>query len=142
MTKAENGKKVKVHYTGTLSDGTVFDSSVDSDPLEFTLGKGEVINGFEQGVLGMEINEKKTINISAQEAYGERNDTLIVNVPKNEVPDNITPEVGQQLVLQNEQGQKINVVITKVDEEGISIDANHPLAGMDLNFELELLEVI
>jgi len=141
MSEAKKGDKVKVHYTGKLTDGSVFDSSVDREPLEFELGAGMMIAGFDSAVTGMKIGDKKTANISSDEAYGEKNDEMIVEVPKSQLPEDLKPEVGQQLGMQQPNGQNIPVVVTSVGEEKIEIDANHPLAGKDLVFEIELVEI-
>lgn len=138
-TKAND--KVKVHYKGTLSNGVVFDSSEGKDPLEFTLGTGQIIPGFENGIIGMEVEESKTINVPAAEAYGEPKEELIQEVPKAQLPEEIKPEVGMQLMSQAPNGQQIPLVITEVKEESIIIDANHPLAGKDLTFEVTLVSI-
>jgi peptidylprolyl isomerase len=142
MSKAENGNKVKVHYKGSFDDGTVFDSSEGREPLEFELGSGQVIPGFDKNVEGMELKEKKTIQIPTQEAYGDRRDELVMDLPKSEFPDDIDPAVGQQLQMQNQEGQVFNVLVTGVSGETVTLDANHPLAGKDLNFEIELVEIV
>ena len=141
MSKAKEGDKVKVHYKGTLTDGSVFDSSEGREPLEFTVGSGQVIVGFEKGVEGMEVNEKKSLNIPAVDAYGERNDELMIQYPKTELPDDINPEVGQQLQMQNQDGQTFVVTVAEVSPEAVTLDGNHPMAGKDLNFDLELVEI-
>ncbi len=138
----ENGKKVKIHYTGTLDDGTKFDSSAGRDPLEFEMGAGMVIPGFEKGVVDMEVGDKKSIHIPADEAYGERREDLIMQFERSQLPDGLEPEVGMGLQMQGPQGQPVPVTITEVDEKNITIDANHQLAGQNLNFELELVEVV
>ena len=137
----EKGQKVKIHYTGTLDDGSQFDSSAGRDPLEFEMGAGMVIPGFEKGVKEMEVGEKKTIHIPAAEAYGERRDDMVMQFERSQLPDDIKPEVGMGLQMQGPQGQPIPVTVTAVDEENITIDANHQLAGKNLNFELELVEI-
>lgn len=137
----ENGKTVKIHYTGTLDDGTQFDSSAGRAPLEFEVGAGMVIPGFEQGVVDMEVGEKKTIHIPAAEAYGERREDLVMEFERSQLPEGLEPEVGMGLQMQGPQGQPVPVTITEVTEENITIDANHQLAGQALNFELELVEV-
>ena len=142
MAKAENGNTVKIHYTGTLDDGTVFDSSADREPLEFKLGDGRVIPGFEKSVLGMELNEKKDINIPIEEAYGERRDELVFNVNKTELPPDLDPQVGMQLQMQSQDGQTALVLVTGIEDESITLDANHPLAGKSLNFNIELVEIV
>lgn len=137
----ENGQKVKIHYTGTLDDGSQFDSSAGRDPLEFEMGAGMVIPGFEKGVQGMEVGEKKSIHIPAAEAYGERREEMIMQFDRSQLPDGLEPTVGMGLQMQGPEGQPVPVMITAVDEESITIDANHQLAGQNLNFELELVEV-
>ncbi len=142
MTVAKNGNTVKVHYTGKLKDGTVFDSSLErNEPLEFTLGQGNMIAGFEKAVDGMKAGDTTVADIPVTEAYGEVREDMILEVPKKDVPEDITPEVGQRLAVQQQDGQSIPVTISKVSEETITLDANHPLAGKDLVFEIELLEV-
>jgi len=138
----EKGKIVKIHYAGTLDDGTPFDSSAGRDPLQFEIGAGMVIPGFEKGVSDMEVGEKKTIHLSAAEAYGERREDLVMQFERNRRPDGLEPEVGMALQMQGPEGQPVPVTVTAVDEESITIDANHSLAGENLNFELELVEVI
>jgi len=141
MSEAKKGDKVKVHYTGKLNDGSVFDSSVDREPLEFEVGAGMMIAGFDNAVVGMKVGDKKTANITADEAYGQKNDEMIVEIPKTQLPEDLTPEVGQQLGMQQPNGQSIPVVVTKVEDSTIEIDANHPLAGKDLVFDIELVEI-
>ncbi|XOF34286.1 MAG: FKBP-type peptidyl-prolyl cis-trans isomerase [Candidatus Electrothrix sp. YB6] len=141
MTAAKQGDSVKVHYTGSLTDGTQFDSSVGVDPLEFTLGSGQVIAGFDEAITGMEPGEKKTVTISADKAYGQRNEEMVINAPRDQVPDNITPEVGQQLQLSGPNNQPIIVKVIEVTDEHIQLDANPPLAGKDLTFDLELVSI-
>ncbi len=139
---AKDGDIVQVQYTGKLADGTVFDSSVGGDPLEFTLGKGQMIPGFEKAVRGMKAGEKKTFTIPAAEAYGQRKDNLTSEVSRDKLPSGMAPTVGQQLQTKLADGTVITVVITKVTETTVTIDANHPLAGKDLTFEIELLKII
>lgn len=138
---AKANDKVKVHYKGMLENGDVFDSSEGKNPLEFTLGKGQVIPGFDKGIEGMEVNESKTINIPSAEAYGEVKQELIKEVPKSHLPEEIKPEVGLQLVSKTPDGRQIPLVVTDVKEGSIIIDANHPLAGRDLTFEVTLVEI-
>ncbi len=137
----ENGQKVKIHYTGTLDDGTQFDSSAGRAPLEFEMGAGMVIPGFEKGVADMAEGEKKTIHIPAAEAYGEVREDLIMNFDKSQLPEDLSPEIGMMLQMQGPQGQPVPVTVTAVEEAHIVIDANHQLAGKNLNFELELVSV-
>lgn len=141
MAKAENGDTVKVHYTGTLEDGTVFDTSTGREPLEFTLGQGRLIPGFEQAVIGMKIGDLKTINIPADQAYGPYRDDLIIVTERGQLPEGIDLEVGQQLQMTQDSGEVVNVIISAISETTITIDANHPLAGKDLTFEIELIEI-
>jgi len=138
----ENGQKVKIHYTGTLDDGNQFDSSAGRDPLEFEMGAGMVIPGFEAGVKDMAVGEKKSIQIPATEAYGEKREEMVMEFDRAQLPEGLDPEVGMGLQMQGPEGQPIPVQITAVAESTITIDANHPLAGQNLNFELELVEVV
>jgi peptidylprolyl isomerase len=137
----ENGQKVKIHYTGTLDNGEQFDSSAGRDPLEFEMGAGMVIPGFEAGVKDMTVGDKKSIQISAADAYGERREDMVMEFERSRLPEDLKPEVGMQLQMQGPQGQPVPVKVTEVAEAAITIDANHPLAGQNLNFELELIEV-
>ena len=141
MSVAKKGDKVKVHYTGKLNDGTVFDSSRDREPLEFELGGGQMIAGFDKAVDGMKLGETKVAIFSSEEGYGETKEEMVFTVPKDQLPPEITPEEGQQLSMQHPSGQQIPVVITKVEENEIVIDANHPLAGKELEFDIELVEI-
>lgn len=137
----ENGKKVKIHYTGTLTDGTQFDSSKGRDPLEFEIGAGMVIAGFDSAVKSMEVGEVKTVTIPAAEAYGEANDAMIMEIPKTQFPEDMKVELAMQLMMQTPSGQPVPVRVTEIKEASVTIDANHDLAGKDLTFELELVEV-
>ena len=142
MSTAQKGNTVKVHYTGKLTDGTVFDSSRQrNEPIEFTLGEQNMIAGFEKAVEGMSVGDTKTANIPANEAYGEKKDEMMIQVPKAEIPTDIEPEVGQQLAMQGNDGQQVPVTVTEVTDQGITLDANHPLAGKDLIFDLELVHI-
>ncbi len=138
---ATDGDTVKVHYTGRLTDGTVFDTSVGSDPLEFTLGQGQTILGFEQAVIGMQVGETKTVTIPADQAYGPHREDMILEVSKDELPEELEPEVGMQLQMNQGDGGITIVTITEVSETTIRIDANHPLAGQDLTFNIELVDI-
>jgi peptidylprolyl isomerase len=140
-TAAKSGDSVKIHYTGTLEDGTTFDSSAGRDPLEFTLGSGQVIAGFDEAVTGMEAGEKKTVTIPADKAYGQRNEEMVITAPREQVPPEINPEVGQQLQMAGPNNQPIIVQITEVTDEHIVLDANPPLAGKDLTFDIELVSI-
>ncbi len=142
MSTAKNGDKVKVHYTGTLDDGTVFDSSKGKEPLEFTLGQGQLLKGFEDAVVGLEIGDSTQINLSPQEGYGQKKEELIVKVSKDKLPDELNVEPGMHLQMQTTQGQAVPVCVTEVNEDNIVVDANHQLAGKPINFEIELVEIV
>ena len=142
MTQAKNNDSVKVHYTGKLNDGTVFDSSQDRDPLQFQLGQGQIIPGFEQAVIGMSAGEAKTVNIPSNQAYGPRQEELIQEVPRQQLPTDMEFQVGQRLQLGQEKEQPMIVEVTEVTDASITLDANHPLAGKELIFDIELLEII
>lgn len=144
MSKVKDGDTVKVHYTGTLTEeGTVFDSSREREPLEFTLGEGQLIPGFENAVIGMEEGDDTTVEIDSEDAYGERRDDLELEVSKSDLPDNIDPQVGMQLQMQQQENdQAIPVQITAVEDDYVELDANHPLAGKDLKFDIELIEKV
>src|SRR3989344_1120693 len=133
------GSKVKVHYTGTLSDGSVFDSSEGKEPLEFTIGENQVIAGFENGVKEMRLNEEKTIKINAKEAYGERDERMVVSVPRDKFPPEI--EAGGRLVIKGPHGQSLNAVVNEVKDNVVLIDLNHPLAGKELTFKVKVVEI-
>jgi len=141
MSLVKENDTVKVHYTGKLADGQVFDSSEGKDPIEFTLGQGQLIPGFEKGLINMKLNEKKTINIPKDEAYGDSREDLIQEVQKSELPEEIKPEVGMGLVSKSQDGREMNLVVAEVKEESIVVDGNHPLAGKDLVFDLEVVEI-
>jgi peptidylprolyl isomerase len=141
MEQVKSGDTVKVHYHGRLNDGTTFDSSEGRDPLEFEVGSGSVIPGFDNGVTGMQVGEKKTINIPSDQAYGEKQDDLYMEFPIDRFPPDLKPEVGMQLNMSNGAGQNFPVVIREVREDSVILDANHPLAGEDLTFDLELVEI-
>ncbi len=141
MAEVSKGDKVKVHYTGMLEDETVFDSSVDREPLEFEVGAGHMIPGFDTAVLGMKPGEKKSIHIPSDEAYGPRRDDMMVTIKKEEFPENVDPKIGQQLQVKRENGHIFNVVVVDVSGADVTLDANHPLAGKDLIFDIELVEI-
>jgi len=142
MQQVNNGDKVKVHYHGKLRSGETFDSSQGRDPLEFTVGSGQVIKGFDDGVRGMEVGDKKTVEIPVQDAYGEKEEDRIIEFPKAQFPPDLNPEVGMQLMMSNGEGQQLPVVIREVREDSVVLDANHPLAGQDLIFDIELVEIV
>lgn len=141
MQQVKSGDTVKVHYHGKLTDGTTFDSSEGREPLEFEVGSGNVIAGFDSGVTGMRVGEKKTVNIPVDEAYGQKQDDLYMEFPRDRFPADVVPEPGMQLNMSNGQGQDFPVVINEVNEDTVILDANHPLAGEDLTFDLELVEI-
>lgn len=150
MKQAKQGDKVKVRFTGKLDDGTVVDSSEDcscesceceDDRLEFTIGDEQVIPGLEEAVLGMQPGEKKTVRITAEHAYGPYDDEMIMMVDRKDIPEEIAPEVGQTLELTDEEGESFLVTVTEITEESVALDANHPLAGQDINYDLELIEI-
>ncbi|MBI2656482.1 peptidylprolyl isomerase [Candidatus Woesearchaeota archaeon] len=139
MIQLKQGDKVKVHYTGTLDDGTVFDSSQGREPLEFTIGEGHVIPGFENGIKDMKVNEEKTIKITAKDAYGNINEQLIIKVPRDKFPPQI--EVGGRLVLKGPKGQNIPGIVHEVNEDNVVVDLNHPLAGKELTFKIKVVGI-
>lgn len=141
MAQAKYGDTVMVHYEGKLSDGTVFDASTGGDPLQFTIGEGEIIPGFEEAVVGMSIGESKTAEIPADQAYGPHQSQLVVNVERNQLPADFDLEVGQQLQIQQAPGQVIPVIVTDLSDDQVTLDANHPLAGKDLVFDIQLVEI-
>jgi FKBP-type peptidyl-prolyl cis-trans isomerase 2 len=141
MSQVKDHNTVKVHYTGKLADGQVFDSSVGKEPLEFTLGKGQLIAGFEKGLIDMKINEKKTITLTKEEAYGDVNDKLKHEVKNSELPEDLKPELGMGLVSKTPDGQESNLIVIEIKEDSIVIDGNHPLAGKDLVFDLEVVAI-
>ena len=141
MTQVKENNTVKVHYTGKLADGQVFDTSEGKEPLAFTLGEGRLIPGFEKGLIDMKLNEKKTINITKDDAYGDPREDLIIEVPKTELPQEMTPEVGMGLFSRTPEGQEMNLLVVEVREESVVLDGNHPLAGKDLIFDLEVVEI-
>ncbi len=142
MASAKNGDTVRVHYTGKLLDGTIFDSSDGSDPLEFILGEQQVISGFDRAVLGMNIGAKTTVTIPVADAYGPRKPGLVIDVDRSEFPPDIEPRIGLNLRMEQADGSTVNVAITNVNDNMVTLDANHPLAGEELVFDIELVEII
>ncbi len=142
MSAAKSGDSVLVHYRGELKDGSIFDQSAESEPLEFTIGSGMLIPDFEGAVLGMNAGESKTVNIEAERAYGVHREDLIISVERTQFPDHIDPQIGQQLQLTQPDGHPLMVKISAVADESVTLDANHPLAGEDLTFEITLVEVL
>lgn len=139
--KQKNGDTVSVHFTGKFEDGEVFDTSKDSQPLEFRLGAGSMMPGFEAGVLGMEVGESKTIQVNPEDAYGQRQEEMIATLKREEFPDHINPEVGQQIEIKNPEGGAFRVLVTEVTEDSVTMDGNHPLAGKKLVFDIELVSI-
>ena len=142
MQQVKSGDKVKVHYQGRLISGETFDSSDGRQPLEFEVGSGMVIQGFDDGVTGMKVGEKKTINIPVDKAYGAKNPEMIIEYPRSQFPAHIELEIGAQLVMSSGSGQQFQVKITEIKDDVVILDANHPLAGEDLIFDLELVEIV
>jgi len=138
--EAKRGDNVKVHYTGSLEDGSVFDSSEGREPLEFAVGSGQVIAGFDEAVVGMEVGDSKTVHIPAEKAYGERNDELVIQAPIEQVPPDLNPEIGMHLELGGMGGEILRVVVIDITDSHVVLDANPPLAGKDLTFKIELIE--
>jgi len=142
MQQVKKGDKIKVHYNGRLNDGQTFDSSSGREPLEFEVGGGMVIKGFDEGVKGMAVGDKKTITIPFDQAYGPRNPDMIIEMPKDRFPKDMELEVGMPLGMSDGQGQQFEVTIIEIKDDSVTLDANHPLAGQDLIFDLELVEII
>jgi peptidylprolyl isomerase len=141
MIQAKIGDKVAVHYTGRLADGSIFDSSIGEDPLVFTLGDGDLIDGFEESVLGMSVGEKKTVTITPDKAYGEPHDDMVLEVPLSEMPDDLELNIGDELELTSEDDEPMIVIVSQLTDEFVTLDGNAPLAGETLKFELELLTI-
>lgn len=141
MSQVKKDDTVKIHYTGKLPDGEIFDSSLEREPIEFKVGEGKIIPGFENGIIDMKVNEKKNIEIPSSEAYGEVQDELFQEVPKSQLPEEIKPEVGMGLVSKMPDGSERQLRVAEVKDDAIVVDANHPLAGKDLNFEVEVVEI-
>ena len=142
MAQVKSGDKIKVHYHGKLTSGETFDSSEGREPLEFEVGSGMVIPGFDNGVTGMTVGEKKTVNIPFDEAYGPRNSEMVIEMPKDRFPKDMDIEIGMPLGMSDQEGQQFQVTIVEIKEEVVMLDANHPLAGQDLIFDLELVEIV
>ncbi|MDR3630986.1 MAG: peptidylprolyl isomerase [Desulfocapsaceae bacterium] len=141
MAAAKKGDTVKIHYTGTLADGTTFDSSAGHDPLSFQIGGEQVIAGFEEAVLGMSVGESKTVTIPAEKAYGAYDEALIIKAPREHIPPDLDPQVGQRLQMGGPGGELVQVVVTEIGPSHVSLDANPPLAGKDLTFQIELVAI-
>lgn len=141
VATVKNGDRVKVHYTGKYEDGTVFDSSLNRDPLDVEIGSAQVIEGFEDALVGMKKGEKKTIAIPPEKGYGDYNPSLLIEIPDSDIPGDFAPEVGMKLRMRDNKGQAFIVVVTEIGEDSIKLDANHPLAGKVLVFDLELVSI-
>jgi len=142
MIQAKQGDTVQIHYMGKLQDGTVFDTSRERHPLQFTIGNGQVIAGFEQAVIGMAIGESKTAKIPMEQAYGPRRDDMVVTMERSQLPPDMNPKVGQRLELTQTNDQTMLVTVTNVTETALTLDANHPLAGKELTFDLQLIAIM
>ena len=141
MAQAKQGDTVKVHYTGTLDDNSVFDSSEGRDPLEFTVGQGQVISGFENAVVGLDVGDRAKIRIEPEDAYGARQDNLLFVIERTELPSDLDPQVDQRFQMRNDSGQELVVTVTETSEKDVTFDANHPLAGQALTFDIQLVGV-
>jgi peptidylprolyl isomerase len=141
MTQVKSGDTVRVHYTGTLTDGQTFDSSEGKDPLEFTVGSGQIIPGLDSAVEGMAVGDKKTVEVPVDQAYGQPDPNAQQAVPRTDIPEDIPLDLGTQLQVQTPQGQVMPVTVVEVTEEQVVLDANHPLAGKDLTFAIELVDI-
>lgn len=141
MTEVKSGDTINIHYTGTLNDGTQFDSSTGRDPLQFTVGSGQVIPGFDAAVTGMTVGEKKTVTIPADQAYGQHDPRGLQVIPRAEIPADIPLDLGNQLQVSTPTGQAMVVTVAKVTDDEVTLDANHRLAGQDLTFDLELVSI-
>ena len=142
MARAKEADTVQVHYTGKLEDGSVFDTSRDREPLEFTIGEGQVIRGFEAAVTGMEPGETKTATVAPQDAYGDYRDEMAITVDRSRLPDDLNPTTGQRLTVQKSDGEQMTVRVTDVSDSSVTLDANHVLAGRQLVFELQLVQIL
>jgi len=142
MAQAKHGDTVKIHYTGKLEDGIVFDTSIGREPLQFKIGEDQVIQSLEKGIIGMNLNESKTVTIPSDEAYGPYRKKMVLDIPRNQFPPSIQPEIDRQLKLRQPNGQAIIVTVIQVSESNVTLDANHPLAGKDLIFDIQLIEII
>jgi peptidylprolyl isomerase len=141
MSQAKSGDTVRIHYTGKLRNGTQFDSSEGRDPLEFSLGSGQVIPGFDRAVDGMSIGDSKTVTIPPEEAYGPKHEQLVQDVPKTALPADLSPEVGMRLQSRAPDGRTLQLVVTDVADDTITVDGNHPLAGEELTFDIKLVAI-
>ncbi len=141
MAQAKTGDKVKVHYTGKLNDGTVFDTTSQGTPLEFTIGEGQLIPDFEQAVIGMEPGESKSFQVASEQAYGPHREEMVMTIGRKDLPEGLDPQLNQKLQVQQANSQPFIVTVIEVSAESIALDANHPLAGKDLAFDIQLAEI-
>lgn len=141
MAQAKNGSTVTVNYTGRLEDGSVFDETQNKEPLRFVLGKDRLIKGFEQAVVGMSPGESKTVKLPPEDAYGPKRDEMLVSVDRGKIPQDVQPQVGQRVELKQQDGSPIGATVTEVTDSTIVVDANHPLAGHSLTFDISMVEV-
>ena len=141
MSQVKSGDTVKVHYTGKLTNGEEFDSSTGGDPLEFVVGGGNIIQGFDTAVVGMAVGDRKTIEIPPEQGYGERDDKLVADIERSQVPDNVELQVGAAMQVKHSNGQVMNVTVANLTDAHVTLDANHPLAGKTLTFDIELVEI-
>ena len=142
MSEAKSGDTVRINYTGKLTDGTQFDSSEGREPLEFQVGSGQIISGLDREVEGMKVGDKQTVTVPAEEAYGAHDPAKVQQVPRDALPPELEPQEGMQLQAQTPQGGQVALIVTSVDEQEITVDANHPLAGKDLVFDIEMVEIL
>jgi len=141
MEEAKQGDTVKVYYTGRLENGMIFDTSLNREPLEFIIGEGQIIPGFEEAVVGMGPGDSTITTVLADSAYGPHQEDLVLSVARSQLPEDLDPQIGQRLQSQQEDGQALVFMVTEISEESVTLDANHPLAGQDLTFEIELVEI-
>jgi FKBP-type peptidyl-prolyl cis-trans isomerase 2 len=141
MAQVQNGDHISINYQGSLEDGTVFDSSDGREPLEFTVGEHQVIPGVEEAVKGMDVGETKTVTVSSEQAYGPHMDQLVQTIERSRIPEHVTPEVGKQLMVRDDQGRTLTLQITDVSDETVTLDANHPLAGKTLTFTIKVVDI-
>lgn len=142
MAQAKHGDTVRVHFTGKLNDGTVFGTSTGRDPLQFTIGKGQMLQGFQQAVVGMNPGESKTTTVLVEEAYGPRDEEMVRVVDRDRIPEDLEAEIGDELTIRQPDGETVIVTVTDVSESSVTLDSNHPLAGEDLTFDIQLVEIV
>jgi len=141
MTEIKNGDVVRIHYTGKFTDGTPFDSSDGREPLEFKMGAGQIIPGLERSIEGMDVGDKETVTVPAADAYGPRDDAQVQAIPRTAIPDGVDVDVGSRLQANTADGRTVNLTVVDLDDSSVTVDANHPLAGRDLVFDIEIIDV-